>query len=56
LIEETRKNLGKKILRKRVVMEESLGFEIKESDKLKGLSNYYIWSLKLRLVLKEEDY
>ena len=28
---------------------------IRETDKLKGLSNYYVWALKLRAILRGES-
>ena len=33
-------------------MEENSNVAFHESDKLKGLSNYYVWSLKIRAVLR----
>jgi len=33
-------------------MAQSSNVMFREGDKLKGLSNYYIWALKMRVVLK----
>jgi len=35
-------------------MAESSSMVFQEGDKLKGLSNYYVWALKLRAVLQVE--
>jgi len=36
-------------------MVENSNATFKEADKLKGMSNYYVWSLKMRAVLRVES-
>jgi hypothetical protein len=43
-------------LRKRTVIEKKIGFEIRDLNKLKRLSKYYIWSLRLRAILRKEGH
>ena len=35
-------------------MAESSSITIREEDKLKGMSNYYVWALKMRAILRAE--
>ena len=36
-------------------MTENSSISIKEGDKLKGMSNYYVWALKMRAILRVEN-
>ena len=36
-------------------MSESTGINIRDTDKLKGQENYYVWALKLRAILRGEN-
>ena len=36
-------------------MTENSSISIREGDKLKGMSNYYVWALKMRAILRAEN-
>ena len=37
-------------------MAESSGVSFREGDKLKGMTNYYFWALKMRAILRAEGH